>query len=355
LAQLEFLHAQLCLVGSFTSSSTSIPPIAIDTHIPPLQSSDDIMGRGILYFIFQRPRFFCCLPVRFGVITMSLLEILLSGILSVILWFEVSRANALTSSERGSFAGGAVVETFLFLISVVGFIGAIVRKQTFVTAYMVGLYVHFLINLIVALYLLVLILHSTHIDTVILCQHALKNAQAQGQCATLFDSVRGLYAGLASFILVVELYGAIVATRYVYQLRGEKRAARMPMRPVSVLSDEGRLLPGFVRYRETNGATVYGSYYFPPPDKGHSRGASAYSLADSEFEGATPLGLYDPHSAGPPSYDGALNPEDDYRDDNHENHGYEDHDRDSMPEPPPGLEPHRETETVEGVRRYPSD
>lgn len=149
--------------------------------------------------------------------------------------------------------------------------------------------------------------------------------------------------------------GAIVATRYVYQLRGEKREARMPkpMRPVSALSDGGRLLPGFVRYRETNGVTVYGSYYFPPPDKGHSRGASAYSLADSEFEGATPLGLYDPHSAGPPTYDGALNPEDDFRDDNHENHGYKDHDPDSGPEPPPGLEPHRET--VEGVRRYPSD
>jgi len=56
------------------------------------------MGRGILYFIFQRPRFFCCLPVRFGVITMSLLGILLSGILSVILWFEVSRAHPFPSS-----------------------------------------------------------------------------------------------------------------------------------------------------------------------------------------------------------------------------------------------------------------
>lgn len=50
------------------------------------------MGRGVIYFIFQRPRFCCCLPVRVCVIIMSLLGILLSGMLSVVLWFEVSRA-----------------------------------------------------------------------------------------------------------------------------------------------------------------------------------------------------------------------------------------------------------------------
>ena len=50
------------------------------------------MRRGVVYFIFQSPRFCCCLPVRICVIIMSLLGILLSGLLSVVLWFEVSRA-----------------------------------------------------------------------------------------------------------------------------------------------------------------------------------------------------------------------------------------------------------------------
>lgn len=50
------------------------------------------MGRGIVYFIFRRPRFCCCLPVSVCVVIMSLLGILLSGVLSVALWFEVSRA-----------------------------------------------------------------------------------------------------------------------------------------------------------------------------------------------------------------------------------------------------------------------
>jgi hypothetical protein len=84
-------------------------------------------------------------------------------------------------------------------------IGAIVRKQTFVTTYAIGLYIHFLMNLGVAGYFLYFILHATHDDTVALCQHSLKNPQSQEQCTTLFQSIRNLYAGLVSIILVVEL------------------------------------------------------------------------------------------------------------------------------------------------------
>lgn len=256
------------------------------------------MGRGIVYWIFQRPRFCCCLPVRICVIIMALLGFLLSGALSIIFWFEVSTADELTSKERGAFIGGAIVETLFFLISSVGLIGVIVRKQTFVTAYVVGLYVHFLLNLGVAGYLLFVILHATREDTDVLCQHAISNSQAQGQCSTLFNAIRGAYAALASLILVIELYGAIVATRYVYQVRAEKREARMPTRHMRVQSaDAGQFVPGFVRYDDVaSGTRVYSAFY-----QDHVRAPSAaYSLASADFEGATPLELYDPPTAGLP-------------------------------------------------------
>jgi hypothetical protein len=270
---------------------------------------------------------------------MSLLGILLSGLLSVVLWFEVSRSDTLTSKERGSFIGGSIVETLFFFISIVGLLGAIVRKLSFVTAYAIGLYIHFLINLSVASYLLFVILHATNTDTVTLCQNVLKNEQAKDQCDSLFDSIRGLYAGLASFVLVVELYGAIIATRYFYQLRGEKREARMP-KHMRLPSDSGRLLPGFVRYREASGATVYNSHFYPPM-KGHTRGASAYSLAGSDFEGTMPVGLYDPPSAGLHDMKNheALGFEDEFQDDDHQDHGYGDHD---------GVSPRESFETVQG-------
>jgi len=300
------------------------------------------MARGVIYYIFQRPWFCCCLPVRICVIIMSLLGILLAGVLSVVLWFEVSRADALTSKELRSFTGGAIVETLFFLISVVGLIGVIVRKLTFVTAYAIGLYIHFLINLIVAGYLLFVILHTTRTDTAALCQHALKNTQSQSQCESVFDAIRGLYAGLATLLLVVELYGAIVATRYAYQLRTEKREARMP-RHLRLESDPGRLIPGFVRYKEESGATLYDSHYYPPT-KGHSRGASAYSLAGSEYDDATSLGLYDPPSAGLliTKFQEDLDFEDDNKGDDFKIHGYKDHEDSHLLEPPAGLETPKE-------------
>ncbi len=83
-------------------------------------------------------------------------------------------------------------------------VGAIVRKLTLATTYAVGLYIHFLINLSVASYLLFVILHSTDADTVTICQKV-ANQQTKDQCSSILGYIRGVYAGLASFVLAVEL------------------------------------------------------------------------------------------------------------------------------------------------------
>ena len=185
------------------------------------------------------------------------------------------------------------------------------RKQAFVTAYAVGLYVHFLLNLGVAGYLLVVIVHATRADTKALCQNAISNTQGQDQCSTVFNAIRGAYAALASLILVIELCesfphpipptyssvidGAIVATRYVYQVRAEKREARTPRYVrVQPVVGGGQPSPGFVRYDGiASGTKVYSAYY-----QDHIRAPSAaYSPANTDFEGASPMELYDPPTA----------------------------------------------------------
>jgi len=60
------------------------------------------MARGVLYYIFRRPRFCCCLPVRVCVIIMSILGILLAGVLSVVCWFEVSRTCSYILTLNGA-------------------------------------------------------------------------------------------------------------------------------------------------------------------------------------------------------------------------------------------------------------
>jgi len=284
------------------------------------------MGRGIVYWIFQHPRFCCCLPVRICVIITAFLGFLLSGTLSIILWFEVTNADELTSKERGAFIGGAIVETLFFLISSVGLIGVIVRKQTFVTAYAVGLYVHFLLNLGVAGYLFSVILHATREDTNVLCQHAVSNSQGQSQCSTVFNAIRGAYAALASAILIIELYAAIVATRYVYQVRGEKREARMPIHMRGHSAGGAQFTPGFMRFDDVASGTRLYSTSYNPLAQGHARAPSTYSFASADFEGATPLGLYDPPTARLPDskYHEDLDVEDGYKESEQEGYGFKD-------------------------------
>lgn len=131
--------------------------------------------------------------------------------------------------------------------------------------------------------------------------------------------------------------GAIVATRYVYTLRREKRRLRKPMHTRGS-KDGWATLPGFMRYRDASGATVYDSYYFPPSNKGHSRGVSAYSVADGDLEGSAQTDTFISPSVGIPGLkDRVLDSEDGYKDDDHEGREHEDRDRDSVLDPPPFL------------------
>lgn len=80
--------------------------------------------------------FCCCLPVRVGVIIMSVLGILFGGVLSIVLWFVASEfsqalnSNSLlilmtgnwdmASGNKAGFVIVGLVETFLLVASVLG-------------------------------------------------------------------------------------------------------------------------------------------------------------------------------------------------------------------------------------------
>ncbi|KAK0486081.1 hypothetical protein IW261DRAFT_1559507 [Armillaria novae-zelandiae] len=175
---------------------------------------------------FGGTQFCCCLPVRAGVITMSLLGIILSGILTIILWYEVASTPDLTSGERTGFVLAGLLETFLCVVSILGFVGAIVRKQLFVRIYAYFIYVHFFINVAVAAYLLWLITHFTESTATKACEDTIKNTDTQQQCIGILQIARGVYFVVAALVLLIEMYGAIIVARYLNQIQREKRTAR---------------------------------------------------------------------------------------------------------------------------------
>ncbi|KAF9465082.1 hypothetical protein BDZ94DRAFT_1255258 [Collybia nuda] len=170
--------------------------------------------------------FCCCLPVRMGVVIMSLLGILFGGTLSIVLWYEVASTPDMTSGERAGFVIAGLVESFLLAASVLGLVGAIVRKQTFVQAYAYFIYVHFLLNVAVAGFLLYMVTHFTANAQVAACQKSIQNQEGKEQCTGLLKIAQGVYFVVAAVVLLIELYGALVVTRYVNQVKKEKRSAR---------------------------------------------------------------------------------------------------------------------------------
>ncbi|KAJ7647264.1 hypothetical protein FB45DRAFT_892900 [Roridomyces roridus] len=176
---------------------------------------------------FGGTKFCCCLPVRVGVIIMSILGMLFAGLLSILLWFEVDSSPNMSKGERTVFIITGLVETLLFVASILGFVGAVVRKQVFVQIYAYFLYFHFLLNVGVAAYLLWFLVHASTSDQVKACQEAIKNTQAQSQCTGLFKIGLGVYGAVAGIVLLTEMYGAIIVARYVNQIQREKRTSKI--------------------------------------------------------------------------------------------------------------------------------
>ncbi|KAJ7462381.1 hypothetical protein B0H11DRAFT_2055469 [Mycena galericulata] len=175
---------------------------------------------------FGGTTFCCCLRVRLGVIIMSVLGMLFAGLLSILLWFELASTPDMSSNERAIFIVAGLVETLLFVASVLGFVGAVVRKQVFVQIYAYFIYVHFILNLGVAIYLLYFLVHVSTTDQVKACQDAIQNTTAQSQCTGLLKVGLGIYGAVASIVLLTEMYGAIIVARYVNQVQREKRNIR---------------------------------------------------------------------------------------------------------------------------------
>ncbi|KAH0827803.1 hypothetical protein J3R83DRAFT_3428 [Lanmaoa asiatica] len=177
-------------------------------------------------WLFHSNSFCCCIPVRAGFVLMSILTFLLSGTVSIIIWFEISHSYQLSSKERIAFILTGIVESLLFLASTVGFIGVVARKQLFVMTYTYFLYTHFVINLIVGIYFLVTVRASNRQQLIDDCAEVLVNTSMESSCSDLTNVSTYVFIAIVAALLLLELYGALIATRYVNRLRVQKRHDR---------------------------------------------------------------------------------------------------------------------------------
>jgi len=89
-------------------------------------------------------------------------------------------------------------------------VGAIVRKQLFVTLYAYFVYAHFILNVIVVVICLLMLAHDEKTDVVKLCQNAIQDPQAKAQCTGLLNITEDIFISVAAFVLFIELCKSII-------------------------------------------------------------------------------------------------------------------------------------------------
>jgi len=161
------------------------------------------------------------------VVIVSLVGVFLGCTLSVILWFEVAKTPEMTSGERAGFVAAGLIETFLCLASILGLIGAIVRKRFIVQIYAYTIYIHFILNVVAAGCLLYIVAHFPANDQTRKCLEAMNlDALVKEPCAGLLKIARWVFYVLVIIVLLVEMCGAVVVTLYVNQIKTDQEMAR---------------------------------------------------------------------------------------------------------------------------------
>lgn len=174
----------------------------------------------------------------------------------------ISDSYQLTTNERVSFLLTGIAESVLFLLSIAGcvdqslfasppltafvasFVGVVARKQSFVMLYTYFLYVHFVLNIIVGTYFLVTVRKSNRQQIVDYCASVFAGTSAESNCTGLSGISTSVFIVIVVVLLLLELCesftyppclcqlvffpqdGTVVATRYVYHLRMQKKDGR---------------------------------------------------------------------------------------------------------------------------------
>ncbi|KAI6033114.1 hypothetical protein F5J12DRAFT_798772 [Pisolithus orientalis] len=176
--------------------------------------------------IFHSDSLFCCIPIRVGFVLMTLSTFLVAGVISAIVWFEISHSYQLTTNEWVAFILTGVVETILCLLSIAGFVGVVARKQSLVMMYTYVLYAHAILNVIVDVYFLVTIRKGNRQQLVDYCVSVLAGTSMESSCTQLKGISTYVLIAIVAILLLLELYGTVVATRYAYDLQVQERGDR---------------------------------------------------------------------------------------------------------------------------------
>jgi len=184
-------------------------------------------------------KFCCCLPVRLGVFVLSLLAIVGGSFTAAAGWIQVSQLqqnNTLTQDETIALWIHSAMFTILALVSVFGFIGAIIKNRRMISSFAVALAIHLGFSVASGIFTLYSLFKQNSSDAIAQCLSASTDATADG-CKSGLAILKGIMVAVYVVTWFIQLYFYFIVERYVDQLDDEEMAKNTVVIPRTMMQE----------------------------------------------------------------------------------------------------------------------
>ncbi|KAJ7602420.1 hypothetical protein FB45DRAFT_798866 [Roridomyces roridus] len=181
----------------------------------------------------QTRTFCCCLPVRFGVLVMSLIALLGGGLVAVGGVVEIKRLDEhiITESHKPALYVVTAIFSLLALLGAFGLFGVLARNTAAVSTFSSALSLHLGFSIGTGIFSIYTVFKRNSDAAISNCIQNSTDPSKIKQCHTDLDIAKGLIIGIFLVAWVVELYGCIIAANYVRQLKEEEMAKGTAVNP----------------------------------------------------------------------------------------------------------------------------
>ncbi|KAL0956257.1 hypothetical protein HGRIS_002411 [Hohenbuehelia grisea] len=181
-------------------------------------------------------KFLCCLPVRLGTLVISVFQFLGSSIVSAILWYALwyyRNSDELSLRLKISTGIFAVIYTVATIMAIVGFLGTLLKKFSYIRrfssmlSYLLGLQIIYTI-----IYLIIFFLEGRK-NLVQNCINGSTDQRVIDSCQKLNDLSKGWVVGVVIAIslvpILIQAYGCYVVSAYAKKLAKKEMSRNMAM------------------------------------------------------------------------------------------------------------------------------
>ncbi|KAF8634031.1 hypothetical protein AX17_004296 [Amanita inopinata Kibby_2008] len=171
--------------------------------------------------------FCCCLPVRFGVFILTLLDLVGGLLISVLGWGQVThiRRNPLSMEDQVALVLHSVLFTVLAAISLLGFIGVIIKQRSLISTFGMMLLVHLFVSVGTGVYAMYSLFRNNSQELINACLDGKNTEDVLQVCETTAKVVQAIVIMIYVLVWLLQLFGFIIVIRYCHQLDDEEEEA----------------------------------------------------------------------------------------------------------------------------------